>query len=203
MNIDEKHIISIQEAIKLRSSCYLGCDNLDTTFQTTILDCPDQVLHVQNTIRPEYINEFMKAKKFNLLVNMIRLNSNIVDTDGVAILFRLQESELVEETRKSQRFAFSSEERVVCELVNPYDQETVLSKSVMDMSANGISLRSTFDSQLFQPGTHLPEVRVLIDGDMYTENSGLVVYKRKLIDLDGQLRMQVGIKFKNPIHQEA
>ena len=85
---------------------------------------------------------------------------------------------------------------VIVEILNPYDGETRLSKAVMDMSATGMSLSTTFDSQLFKAETFLPSLRVMIDGELYTQTRGRVVYNRKLLDLSGQLRTQVGIKFE-------
>ena len=92
---------------------------------------------------------------------------------------------------------FTADERVIVEILNPFDGETRISKSVMDMSATGLSLRTTFESQLFRPDTYLPTMRVLVDGELYKKGSGRVVYRRKLMDLNGQIRSQVGIKFES------
>jgi len=38
---------------------------------------------------------------------------------------------------------------------------------------------------------------VLIGGEIYKQGPGRVVYRRKLMDLGGLMRNQVGVKFEN------
>ena len=125
-----------------------------------------------------------------------RLIATTISGDGQDIIFPLKKDSVIEETRQSERFSFTAEEKVICEILNPYDGSTKLSKSVMDMSATGLSLRTTFESKLFRPGTQLEDIKVLIGGEPYTQTSGTVVYTRKLLDLKNHLRLQVGIQFE-------
>ena len=128
-------------------------------------------------------------------VQMIRFQADRIDTDGQLIVFPLKAMSVIEETRQSERFPFTAEERVVCELLNPFDGETRIFKNVMDMSATGLSMRTRFESKLFAPGTSIPEIKVLIDGKPYSAVSGTIVYNRKLMTHKGRIRLQVGIKF--------
>jgi hypothetical protein len=128
-------------------------------------------------------------------VQMIRFQADRIDSDGQHIVFPLKAMSVIEETRQSERFPFTAEERVICELLNPFDGETRIFKNVMDMSATGLSMRTRFESRLFSPGTVIPEIKVLIDGKLYTSVSGTIVYNRKLLTHKGRLRLQVGVKF--------
>ena len=112
--------------------------------------------------------------------------------------FEIEDNSAVEETRQSERFMFSPEEKVIAEVINPFDNETTLQRSVMDMSATGLSLRINHQTKPFSPGVLLPNIRVTIDGKLWTTASAEVVYNRKFLDLEGSLRVQVGLKFLSP-----
>jgi hypothetical protein len=129
---------------------------------------------------------------------MVRFKSQALDVDGVHLIFPISDESVIGETRQSERLAFTSEERVVVEILNPFDGETRVTKSVMDISANGLSLRTSFDSPLFSPGNALPSLKIIIDGNPFKETKGEVVYNKRFMDLSGQLRIQVGVKFTNP-----
>ncbi len=194
--IDERNRAILTETHKQKHSVFLSGDNLAITFQTFIIGVEKDHLVLENRIKPRYINQFASSAKFAMLARMVRFQADRITSDGQYILFPLTKDSVIEETRQAERFSFSADERVVTEILNPYDGETRLSKTVMDMSATGLSLRTTYDSKLFKSDTYLPSIRVIIDGEPYIQGPGRVVYSRKLIDLQGQLRTQVGIKFE-------
>ena len=106
----------------------------------------------------------------------------------------------MEETRQSERFMFSPDEKVIAEIINPFDNKTILRRHVMDMSATGLSLRINESTKPFAAGMTLPQVKVAIDGKHWTTAQAEVVYNRKFLDLQGHLRVQVGLKFTNKTH---
>jgi hypothetical protein len=187
----------LNETFKRKAPVYFSADGTDVTFQTRIIKLEKSRIVLENTIRPEFILAVVGAKKYAILVQMVRFQSDDIKSDGEHLIFPLRENSVVQETRQSERFPFTAEERVVCEILNPFDRETRIHRSVMDMSATGLSLRTTFDSLLYRPGTFFPELKVLIDGKPYTQTAGRVVYNRKLMNAKGQLRLQVGIKFES------
>ena len=196
LDIDAKTLDMLLSHIRQRSSVFFSAEGLDITFETGMIEVEDSCLVLENRVKPEYINAVCSATQFLLQCRMIRFGSASIKTDGEHILFPLSQKSIIEETRTTERFPFTAEERVICEILNPFDGETKLSKSVMDMSATGLSIRTSYDSKLFQPGTLFKSMRVLIDGEPYSQNPGRVVYGRKLLDLKGKLRLQVGIKFE-------
>ncbi len=197
MSIDAKSRDILVDAQRLKQSVFVTGEALPITFQTFILAVEEHHLLLDNRIRPRFINRFAASKSFSLLAGMVRFQADHVSSDGEHIVFPLKEDSVIEETRQAERFSFTADERVISEILNPFDGETRLSKSVMDMSATGLSLRTTFESKLFQADTYLPSIRVLIDGELYKQGPGRVVYRRKLMDLNGQMRTQVGIKFES------
>jgi hypothetical protein len=197
VSIDAKSRDILVDAQRLKQSVFVTGEALPITFQTFILAVEEHHLLLDNRIRPRFINRFAASKSFSLLAGMVRFQADHVSSDGEHIVFPLKEDSVIEETRQAERFSFTADERVISEILNPFDGETRLSKSVMDMSATGLSLRTTFESKLFQADTYLPSIRVLIDGELYKQGPGRVVYRRKLMDLNGQMRTQVGIKFES------
>ena len=187
----------LRETFTRKGPVFFSSEGTDVTFQTRIVKLDNSRIVLENTVRPEFIRDVIQAKKFALLVQMVRFQSEDIKSDGEHLIFPLRENSVVQETRQSERFPFTAEERVVCEILNPFDGETRIHRSVMDMSATGLSLRTTFDSLLYRPGTFFPELKVLIDGKPYTQTAGRVVYNRKLMNPKGQLRLQVGIKFES------
>ncbi len=187
----------LTECLQQKVPVLFSGDLVGITFQTYVLAVAKDHVVLENRIKPRFINRVVNSKQYSLQARMVRFQSDGISSDGEHLIFPLKANSIIEETRQAERFSFTADERVVSEILNPFDGETRLSKSVMDMSATGLSLRTTFDSKLFKPETFLPSVRVLIDGEPYVQGAGRVVYNRKLIDLSGQMRMQVGIKFEN------
>ena len=187
----------VEDVIRLKQSVYISGDGLQVTFQTQVIAMQADQLVLMNHIRPQFITAFMASRAFSVQVGMVRFQADHILSDGEHIIFPLRKDSVIEETRQSERFYFNADERVIVEILNPFDNETKISKSVMDMSATGLSLRTTFDSQLFQPDTYLGNLRILVDGELYKKGAGSIVYRRKLMDVSGHLRHQVGIKFES------
>ncbi len=187
----------LSEVLAQKAPVLFSGDGINITFQTHILAVAKDHVVLENRVKPRFIKQLTQSKSFGLQARMVRFASDGITSDGEHVIFPLKENSIIEETRQAERFSFTADERVISEILNPFDGETRLSKSVMDMSATGLSLRTTFESKLFKQGTFLPSIRVLIDGEPYVQGPGRVVYNRKLIDLSGQMRLQVGIKFEN------
>ena len=137
----------------------------------------------------------MDSKNYFLQVSTHRFHCERIESDGEHILFPIKHASLLKDIRQEQRFSFSSDQKVVCEILNPYDMQTILRKPVIDLSASGVSIRNYFESNLFKPGTHLPEIKVLIDNAQHISHSGEIIYTRNLMNLKREESIQVGIKF--------
>lgn len=195
MAISKDVIEILEREKKQKNPAYLTSAALPISFQINIKKIERDGIILENTIPPKYISQFLNGDGFVFQVAMLRLAAKKLGSDGKNIIFHLDEKSIIEDIRQTQRFPFAVEENVLCEILNPFDQTTRLSKSVLDMSASGLSIRTNFDSKLFAPDTNLPELNILIDGQKYKHTSGEVVYKRKLMNLKGHIRMQIGIKF--------
>ena len=185
----------LNECRKLRTPVFISSNGLDIAFETVIsrIDGPNVIL--ENMVRPEYISRFAVGTTFFLQCKMLRLQSTKVQPRGSYMAFEIQENSKTEETRQSERFMFTPEEKVIAEILNPFDNTTKLRRHVMDMSATGLSIRVNAPTMPFVAGAKLPHVKVHIDGKLWTTASAEVVYNRKFMDLQGHLRVQVGLKF--------
>jgi hypothetical protein len=193
--MDKENRQLLAQAIDEKAASYFSSDSVQISFQTRLLEIAENHLVIENTIPFDYIKQVTSGTHFFFQVAMIRFQAVSITSDGVNIIFPLADNSLIEETRQAERFPFAPEEKVICEILNPYDRETRISKPVLDMSAFGLSLRTTYESKLIQPGTYLPEIKVLIDGEPYKQSAGQVIYQRRLMNLQGHARIQVGIKF--------
>ena len=190
---------ALADAFKQQSPVFFSTDKIDITFQTNILKIADDNIVLENTVPPKHITNVAHSENFYIQTLMVQYHSNRIKTDGQNIIFPLKNMEVMRETRESKRVDFTKEENVTCELLNPFDKETIHTKNVMDMSATGLSIVTQFQSKLFEPGTFFPELRILIDEQPYSKTSGTVVYTKKIIDDLGKLKTQVGIKFNNSL----
>ncbi|MEZ4743272.1 MAG: hypothetical protein R3B45_12645 [Bdellovibrionota bacterium] len=194
--MDKKTKKVFQQAMQDRTPIYLSADALDISFQTKIIKIADNHLVLKNTITPEYIKTFMSSTHYFFQVSMLRHQCDKIKSDGAHIIYPISEQSLIKDERQSERFSFTAAENVVCEILNPYDQVTRITKQILDMSAYGLSFQTTYASNLIQAGAHLDEIRVMIDGEPYKITSGEIVYQRKLMNLRGQIRIQAGVKFE-------
>jgi hypothetical protein len=186
----------ISECQERRVPVFISAKDFDITFQTLVRHTTPSQVVIDNMVKPDHIRRFAGASRFFLQCKMLRLQTDKVEPFGPQMIFPIQENSMIEETRQSERFMFTPEDRVVAELLNPYDNETRFTKPVMDMSATGLSLRAPFSTAMFAPGVKLPEIKILIDGKPYGTVAATIVYNRKFVDLAGRLRVQVGCKFE-------
>jgi hypothetical protein len=185
----------LQECKKEQTPVFISSSGIDVAFQTLIRELIDNTIVIENKVRPEFIAKFATGSQFFLQCKMLRLQSTKVSPRGTFMAFEVQENSVVEDTRQSERFMFTPDEKVIAEISNPFDDRTVMKRQVMDMSATGLSLRINHATKPFSPGVLLPNVRVTIDGKIWTTAQAEVVYNRKFLDLNGMLRVQVGLKF--------
>jgi hypothetical protein len=195
MPIEPAMLKFLKESQQSKSLVYFGAAGVDASFQSRIVSADPARLAIVNTVPPELIHQVASAREFQIQVKMLRFRSPKIETDGVSIVFPLHLVEKLSETRAAERMPFEKHEKVVCQLLNPLDQQTWITKPVLDMSATGMSLQSSNFSKLFTPGRVFPQIRIMIDDQAYTKASARVVYKRKLIDIRGKLSEQVGFEF--------
>lgn len=199
MIADAKQIKSINEAFKNKSPIFFHGDNVDITFQTRIKDIRDNILLLENTVHPDFISSMVDASRFSVQINMLKFETDEIQSDGKNIIFPLKYDDSFEDSRMSERVNFTSDERVYCEFINPYDHVTILRKKVVDMSNTGICIKNSINSGLFQPGTHFTDLTIYIDSDSFFTTSGAVIYVRKLMSKNSKLENQIGIKFDSKI----
>jgi c-di-GMP-binding flagellar brake protein YcgR len=187
----------IRECADKKTSIFFSAQGIEVVFQTQILVIREDSLVIANSVPPQFITNVVKAPKYFVQIQMIRFVSEEIHSDGVNIVFPLKSLKPIEDNRGAKRFLFNADEKVVLEVINPFDHETTLRKSVIDISSTGMSIRSPVNSRLYEPGTHFKNMKVLINGQLYNESHGTVIYKRMFLDQEGNSYYQVGFKFEN------
>jgi hypothetical protein len=195
MPIDKTSLKVISESAEKRTSVFFSAEGLDILFQTFVMAVKNDSVVLKNPVDPALITTVVRATRFFMQCQMIQFVSDEIASDGVNIVFPLHSLKEIEETRLAQRFPFDSHEQVTVKFFNPFDGETLLTKTVMDMSATGLSIHTPFSSSLFEPGRKLKGVRILIDNEPYNHVDAEVVYKRRLYTRFGKMHVQVGLKF--------
>ncbi len=185
----------IAESIRIGHAAIISGDGLEISFGSRILHIDGNRLNVANTVPFGLISAFAKSKKFVVQVDLLQILSDKVESDGKNFIFHATKVDSISDTRGDERFNFSSEENVRCELVNPEDEETILTKPVLDMSASGFSLRTGASSTLFKPGRNIGMVKIMIGEKLYSESESEAVYRRRFMDENGKMHQQVGLKF--------
>ena len=185
----------IGEFVKPSQPAIISGNGLDISFGTRIIAVKDKLVHVANTVPFNLISSFVKSNQFWIQVDLLRIHSDKLESDGKNFIFHTTKVDSISETRGDERFGFSSDENVRCEFTNPEDEETIMVKPVLDMSASGFSLRTAINSQLLKPGRKISKVKILIGDKLYSEHEAEAVYQRRFMDENGKLHQQVGLKF--------
>ncbi|WP_141735315.1 PilZ domain-containing protein [Oligoflexus tunisiensis] len=197
MSIDEASLELIQECVQRKSPVFFSASEVNIVFQTYIMVIKNRSIVLANTVPPEHITGVAQSQQYFLKIHSVRFVSDRITTDGVHILFPLEGLRLIEDSRSAKRFMFDASERVVMEVVNPIDQETVLRKAILDMSTTGLSIRTPMQSKLYTPGQRFEKMKIIMDGKVYNEVDGHVVYQQTFLNQKGKSYCQVGFKFDN------
>ncbi|MCX6116769.1 MAG: hypothetical protein NT027_04455 [Proteobacteria bacterium] len=104
----------------------ISSNGIDIAFQTLIHQIDGSDLILENRVPPEFISRFSGGNQFVLQVKMIRLQTSKIGPHGGNMIFTIHENSVIEETRQSERFMFSPEEKVTAEFVNPFDKTTLI-----------------------------------------------------------------------------
>jgi hypothetical protein len=185
----------ISTSVEAGQSAIVSGNGVDVSFGTRVIAVEGDRLTLVNTVPFAMISKFVKSSRFSIQVDLLRIHADQVESDGKNLVFKAAAVDSISETRSDERFSFSRDEHVTCEFLNPEDNETVLVKPVLDMSASGFSLRTSPGSQLFTPGRKLAGIRILIGDRPYSTRDAETVYQRKYMDENGTLHQQVGLKF--------
>lgn len=197
MTIDEASLELIQECVQRKSPVFFSASEVNIVFQTHIMVIKNRSIVLANTVPPEHISGVAQSQQYFLKIHAVRFVSDRITTDGIHILFPLEGLRLIEDSRSAKRFMFDASERVVMEVVNPIDQETVLRKAIIDMSTTGLSIRTPMQSELYSPGQSFKNMKIIMDGKVYNEVDGHVVYQQTFLNQKGKSYCQVGFKFDN------
>ena len=174
---------------------FFSADLVDVVFETRILSVKDDNVLLINNVPLNYISKVAQSQKFVLQAKMLNISSRLITTDGKDILFSIKDSVIKQDLRKSERVYFDVDEHMTCEFINPFDNKTVLSKQVLDMSSDGIAIKNHYNSKLFEKDLKITGFKILINGNLYMQKQVEVIYKQTLWDFSKKLRTKIGLKF--------
>lgn len=196
MAVDAKHQEILRQCCVRKTPVFFAADGVDVLFETLILSVMDDAVMLANNIPPDYITRTIASNRFSVQAQMVQLVSENIHSDGVNIVFPFRTLKAMEETRQTERVTFSPGEKVTVEMLNPVDQETVLTKSVIDLSDAGLSIRTSPHSRLYEPGLMFEDMKVYMNGKLKKKTSGRVVYQRLYLNQSGKRFRQVGFRFE-------
>lgn len=190
-------LASIIKCFREKIPVYFSGSANETVFQTLVVELLQDCVIVKNTIPYDQLSQVLTSEMFYLHCDLNQYAANMIESDGENIVFRYEQIINSSETRESDRIYSYKKDNYV-EFINPYDKKTVLKKSILEYSGTGCSVKSHSESQLFTAGTSFDRMTFSINGRTYN-NSGKVVYTKKILGLDGKTYRQVGIKFDDRI----
>jgi len=182
----------LEKILKNKGQVMLAATGLDTSFVTRILTISDGHLILKNTVPLEYISAYVSAEGHFLTTGSFRLSADNITSDGVNIVFNYSNIEETSESRSEERIPLSNGD-AWCEFTNPIDGRSKIRKRILDVSKTGLSLVTTWNSDLLKPGRELPEITLLMESGRQNV-SGKIVYNRKFVNIDGRIRHQIGIQ---------
>ncbi len=185
----------LEDLKKEKSPIYLSSNGTTITVQCLLKKIDQDKITIKNNISYELVKDFFNGDSYSLQCGLFKFHSKKLESDGKNIVFPMTESNLISDTRAVKRFTFGINEKIQSEILNPFDCQTRLYKSVLDMSESGISIKTPFASKVFQPGIKLPQIQILINRQPYSTAAGEVIYTRQIYTLQKKIEVQVGIKF--------
>ena len=196
MAITAKDRAVIHECAESKEPVLFSAEGINIGFQSFVLKIADDEMVLKNTVKPEYISRIVASKCFFVQMQMMRFSSDKISSDGCHIVFPLESLKVIKDTRQSERKILDFSKHVVLEIINPFDNETLISRSVLDISETGLSIRAPIPSKLYESGTLFKDMIIKIDQKDYKKCDGKVVYNRQFFDISGNSYTQVGIQFE-------
>jgi hypothetical protein len=195
LHLSENASSALQAALRYKSGVLFIASGVDTVFETRIKDIKEDCLVLFNPVPFTQIHDTVQSKSFSLQAHMSRFESDKIESDGENILFFFQSLREIVETRNTERIPFAPHEAVICEITNPYDRKTIITKTLIEMSEQGCSLSTHFASKLFSPGQVLDSFKIVFKNNENLNRVAKVVYARTFLDLKKRKKVQVGLQF--------
>ena len=196
MAISAKDRAIIHNCAETKEPVLFSAEGINIGFQSYVLKIADNEMVLKNTVKPEFISRIVSSNCFFVQLQMMRFSSDTISSDGCHIVFPLESLKVIKDTRQSERRIMDFSKDVVLEILNPFDNETIISRSVLDISETGLSVRAPVPSKLYESGTCFKDMIIKIDQRDYKKCDGKVVYNRQFFDISGNSYTQVGIQFE-------
>lgn len=188
--------VLLKQAAQAHEPLILSPSGLSMSFFCHVGDVNEREVVIQSSIPPALAPRIAKCDLFSLHFRSYRIVLNKLEPKGLGLAFELPvEAELAQE-RADEREYFEREEGTYLLIAHPYDKSTVIRRSVFDLSNGGLSFRAIQLTSFVQPGRILPKVQIYVRGKHKMNRQGKIIYVTRIIEADGKLFYQVGVKFQ-------
>ena len=195
MKIDNDTYALIEKSRREKTTTYISCNNIPILFQAEISKISEDSIYLKNPISYNIISKFRNSKEFSIKISLLNLIVDNITTTGNELKLFIKKIINIKNLRQYERFFFSIEDNATCEILNPYDNMTVLTKKVIEMSQGGLSIQNETDSKLFSPGQIFKNIKLSINDKLDKTRNIEIIYSQTLQLLSGKTIKQTGCKF--------
>ena len=109
----------------------------------------------------------------------------------------------LEDARTLERFEVLKDRQAFVTFTNPIDNETILKKRVIDISERGLSIRTSFNSKLYDQGRTFKDLKIYVENKLEKSVDVRSIYQRQFIDDSGNSFYQIGLSIIDPKAESA
>ena len=187
--------------INLDQFCILKSNSISMDFETHIIRMSEDKVYLHNSIPPEFILEFMEGSEFTLRAGDRKFRASKLESNGVDMIFSLQDEQSYDDTREAIRTVISPENKLFISFQNPVDNSTILKKKVNDISSIGLAFETPEKNKLFSELRELKELTLEYNDKEVYRGSGKTLHTREVYTESGKEKCLVGLKLETPIDE--
>ena len=109
--------------IKLAQFCIIKSNSMPIDFETHIVMLTKSSVYLKNAIPPRHIKDFMEGNEFTLRAGDRKFKSKSLSSDGVHIIFELDDEQKYENTREATRYLIGPHLNAFIQFINPVDKK--------------------------------------------------------------------------------
>ena len=190
-------------SLSLNQFCIIKSNSICIDFETNINFISESHAYLDNTINPAFIKQFMEATEFTLRAGDRKFKCKKVNSDGVNIIFPLEDEQNYTNTREATRTVIPPETNLYIKFLNPIDKVTILKKKICDISTIGLAFHTPEKNKLFTKLRDLKSIQIEYNGKCIYEGEGNTLHTREVYTKDGIEKCLIGIRFLPPIDDDT
>ena len=185
----------------LKPFCIIKSNSLPIDFETTIIKLTATEVYLKNTILPSHVIAFMEGSEFTLRSGERKFRTPRISSDGVHIIFSLEDEQKYENSREETRYLMNPSANAFLTFVNPIDKITILRKKIHDLSRIGLAFETPRKNGLFSKSRKLQTLTIEYNGKNLYSGEGETLHTRQVFCEDEKEKCLVGIRLYPPIDE--